>query len=70
MPRGICASPILRFVGRPSGNSCSALPHAELFNAWMLEADGQQPPGRSQLKIYIRISGIFLPLAHNVIHYC
>lgn len=70
MPRGICASPILRLVGRLNGNSCFALSHAELLNAWMLEADGQRPPGRSQLKIYIRISGIFLPLAHNVIHYC
>ena len=38
MPRGICASPFLRLVGRPNGNLCSALPHAELFNAWMLKA--------------------------------
>lgn len=70
MPRGICASPFLRLVGRLNGNSRSALPHAELFNAWMLEVDGQRPPGRIRLKIYIRIFGIFLPLAHNMIHYC
>ncbi len=55
MPRGICASPFLRLVGRLNGNSRSALPHAELLNVWVLEDV---------------IFGIFLPLAHNMIHYC
>lgn len=70
MPRGICASPFLRLVSRLNGNLCSVLPHAELFDAWMLKANRQRPPGRIQLKIYIRIFEIFLPLAHNMIHYC
>lgn len=70
MPRGICASPFLQLVGRLNGNSRSALPHAELLNVWVLEADSQRPPGRIRLKIYIRIFGIFLPLTHNMIHYC
>ena len=70
MPSGIRTFPALRLVNRLNGNLCSALPHAELLNVWVLEADGQRPPGRIQLKIYIRIFGIFLPLAHNMIHYC
>ena len=70
MPRGICASPFLRLVGRPNGNLCSALPHAELFNAWMLKANRLRWPRRRRLKIYIRIAWIFLPLSRNVIHYC
>lgn len=70
MPSGIRTFPALRLVGRPNGNLCSALPHAELFNAWMLEVDRQRPPGRIQLKIYIRIAWIFLPLSRNMIHYC
>ncbi len=53
MPSGIRTFPALRLVGRPNGNLCSALPHAELLNVWVLEADGQRPPGRIQLKIYI-----------------
>ena len=39
MPSGIRTFPALRLVGRPNGNLCSALPHAELFNAWMLKAN-------------------------------
>ena len=70
MPSGIPTFPALRLAGRLNGNSRSALPHAELLNVWVLEADSQRPPGRIRLKIYIRIFGIFLPLAHNMIHYC
>ena len=70
MPSGIRTFPALRLVGRPNGNLCSALPHAELFNAWMLKANRLRWPSRIRLKIYIRIAWIFLPLSHNMIHYC
>ena len=70
LPRGIRTFPALRLVGRPNGNLCSALPHAELFNAWMLKANRLRWPSRIRLKIYIRIAWIFLPLSRNVIHYC
>ena len=70
MPRGICASPFLRLVNRLNGNLFFTLLHTVVLDAWMLKTNRQRPPSRIQLKIYIRIFEIFLPLAHNMIHYC
>ena len=71
MPRGICASPVLRLVNRLNGNLFfTLLQYLVVLDAWMLKANRQRPPGRIQLKIYIRIAWIFLPLSRNMIHYC
>ena len=69
MPSGIRTFPVLRLVNRLNGNLFFTLLHTVVLDAWMLKADRQRPPGRIQLKIYIRIAWIFLPLSHNVIHY-
>lgn len=70
MPSGIRTFPVLRLVNRLNGNLFFTLLHTVVLNAWMLEVDRQRPPGRIELKIYIRIFGIFLPLSRNMIHYC
>ena len=70
MPSGIRTFPALRLVNRLNGNLFFTLLHTVVLDAWMLKADRLQWPGRIELKIYIRIFGIFLPLSRNVIHYC
>ena len=70
MPSGIRTFPALRLVNRLNGNLFFTLLHTVVLDAWVLKADRLQWPGRIELKIYIRIFGIFLPLSRNVIHYC
>ena len=70
MPSGIRPFPALRLVNRLNGNLFFTLLHTVVLDAWMLKAGRQRPPDRTRLKIYIRIEWIFLPLAHNMIHYC
>lgn len=70
MPSGIRTFPALRLVNRLNGNLFFTLLHTVVLDVWMLKANRQRPPGRIQLKIYIRIAWIFLPLARNMIHYC
>lgn len=69
MPSGIRTFPALRLVNRLNGNLFFTLLHTVVLDVWMLKANRQRPPGRIQLKIYIRIAWIFLPLSRNVIHY-
>ena len=69
LPRGIRPSPVLRLVNRLNGNLFFTLLHTVVLDAWMLKANRLRWPSRIRLKIYIRIAWIFLPLAHNVMHY-
>ena len=69
MPSGIRTFPALRLVNRLNGNLFFTLLHTVVLDAWMLKANRLRWPSRIRLKIYIRIAWIFLPLAHNVMHY-